>query len=117
MKAHGWLGLETEKNAAGAYAVKAVTPGSPAAAAGFQPGDVLVAFNGVAMDGANKEAMKKAKAGSAPGKQVTYTVRRGGAERQLTATLAPVPKEVLAQWLGEHLIDEHLSTAVARANP
>jgi len=113
MKAHGWLGIETEKNAYGAYAVKAVAPGSPAAEAGFQPGDVLVAFNGVALTEANMEAVKKAKAGNAPGKQVRYTVRRGGAERQLSATLAPVPREVLAQWLGEHLMDEHLSTAVA----
>jgi S1-C subfamily serine protease len=116
MKAHGYLGLETEKNASGAYVVKAVAPGSPAAQADFRAGDVLVAFNGVVLTDANKEAVKKAKAANAPGKQVRYTVRRDGAERQLTATLAPVPREVLAQWLGEHLLDEHLATAVARAN-
>lgn len=113
MKAHGWLGLETDKNAQGAYVVKSVVAGSPAAAAGFQAGDVLVALNGVALAESNMEAVKKAKAGNAPGKEVTYTIRRGGAERQVTATLAPVPREVLAQWLGEHLIDEHLGTAVA----
>jgi S1-C subfamily serine protease len=116
MKAHGWLGIDTDNNAAGAYVVKSVAAGSPAAQAGFRPGDVLVAFNGVALTADNMEAVKKAKAGNAPGKQVSYTVRRDGAERQLTATLAPVPREVLAQWLGEHLIDEHLSTAVAQSN-
>ncbi|MGH9361443.1 MAG: PDZ domain-containing protein [Thermoanaerobaculia bacterium] len=113
MKAYGWLGIEKEKNAAGGYTVTAVTPDGPAAKAGFRVGDVLVALNGVALNDANYEALKKAKASLGPGKQVSYTVRRDGAERQLTATLAPVPREVLAQWLGEHLMDEHLGTAVA----
>lgn len=113
MKAYGWLGVEKEKNAAGGYTITAVAPASPAAKAGFRVGDVLVALNGVALSEANSEALKKAKANLGPGKPVSYTVRRDGAERQLTATLAEVPREVLAQWLGEHLMDEHLATTVA----
>ena len=113
MKAWGYLGVEKEKNAAGAYTITAVAPDSPAAKAGFRVGDVLVALNGVALTDSNSEALKKAKANLGPGKQISYTVRRDGAERQLTATLAPVPEEVLAQWLGEHLMDSHLGTAVA----
>jgi len=97
MKAHGWLGIETDKNAYGSWVVKSVAENSPAAEAGFQAGDVLLAFNGIALTEGNMEAVKKAKAANAPGKQVRYTVRRGGAERQLTATLAPVPEEVLAK--------------------
>jgi S1-C subfamily serine protease len=116
LSAKGWLGIETEKDAGGAYRVTAVAPGSPAAEAGFAVGDVLVALNGVALRADNKEAVMKAKKELGVGKTATYTVARAGAERRLTATLAPVPRDVLAKWLGEHVIDEHLGTTVAQAN-
>jgi len=101
LAAHGWLGLKTAKEAAGGYRVTAVTEGSPAAQAGFRTGDVLLALNGVALTEANKEAVHKAKGECAVGKQVTYKVRRDGAEKTLTATLAPVPDTVLAEWMKE----------------
>jgi S1-C subfamily serine protease len=99
---HGWLGLDVEKNAAGAYVVTGIAANSPAEKAGFQKGDVLVAFNGIALTDANKEAVKKAKTQNAVGKRVTYTVSRAGAERQIAATLAEVPAEVLAKWEKEY---------------
>jgi C-terminal processing protease CtpA/Prc len=101
MAAHGWLGLKTDKDADGAWRVASVAGGSPAAQAGFRAGDVLVAFNGIALTEANMDAVKKAKADCAVGKTVNYTVRRDGAEKTLTATLAPVPDEVLAEWMKE----------------
>jgi S1-C subfamily serine protease len=99
---HGWLGLDVEKNASGAYVVTGVAANSPAAQSGFQKGDVLVAFNGIALTDANKEALKAAKKQNAVGRQVTYTISRGGAERQIAATLAEVPAEVLAKWEKEY---------------
>ena len=51
MARHGWLGLETEKAAGGGYAVTAVVAGSPAEAAGFRSGDVLLALNGIRFAG------------------------------------------------------------------
>jgi C-terminal processing protease CtpA/Prc len=101
LAAHGWLGLKTAKEAAGGYRVTAVTEGSPAAQAGFRTGDVLLALNGVALTDANHEAVHKAKGECAVGKQVTYKVRRDGAEKTLTATLAQVPDAVLAEWMAE----------------
>jgi S1-C subfamily serine protease len=101
LAAKGWLGLKTEKDASGAYRVASVESGSPAAKAGFRTGDVLVAYNGVALTDANKEAVHKAKAGCSVGTKVAYTVRRDGAERTVTATLAPVPEKVLAEWMKE----------------
>ena len=98
---HGWLGLELDKSASG-YVVTGVTANSPAAEAGFQKGDVLVAFNGIALTDANKDALKKAKAGITVGSRVTYTVSRAGAQRQVTATMAEVPPEVLARWEKEY---------------
>lgn len=99
---HGWLGLDVEKNAASGYVVTGVKAGSPAEKAGFQKGDVLVAFNGIALTDENKEALKKAKMQNAVGKQVTYTISRGGSERQIAATLGKVPEEVLAEWEKEY---------------
>jgi putative serine protease PepD len=101
MAAHGWLGLKYDKDVAGAWRVTSVAANSPAAKAGFRSGDVLVALNGVALTEANKDAVKKAKAECAVGKTVAYTVRRDGAEKTLTATLVPVPEEVLAEWMKE----------------
>ncbi|MBW8877949.1 MAG: PDZ domain-containing protein [Acidobacteria bacterium] len=101
LAAHGWLGLKTAREAAGGYHVTAVAEGSPAAQAGFRTGDVLLALNGVALTDANKEAVHKAKGDCAVGKQVTYKVRRDGAEKTITATLAPVPDAVLAEWMAE----------------
>jgi S1-C subfamily serine protease len=112
MAAKGWLGFETESAQGGGYAVKAITAGSPAEKAGFQVGDVLVALNGVKLGEENKDALYKVKSTLGPGKQVNYTVKRGGAEKTVTATLAPVPREVLAEWLGEHVLD-HTSVVVA----
>ena len=98
---HGWLGLDVEKSASG-YVVTKIAAGSPAEQAGFQKGDVLVAFNGIAMTEANKEALKKAKMQTAVGKQVTYTISRAGSERQIAAILGKVPEEVLAEWEKEY---------------
>ncbi|HEX6861602.1 MAG TPA: PDZ domain-containing protein [Thermoanaerobaculia bacterium] len=99
---HGWLGLDVEKNASNAYVVTRVAAGSPAEEAGFQKGDVLVAFNGIALTDENKGALKKAKMQNAVGKQVTYTISRAGSERRIAATLAKVPAEVLAEWEKEY---------------
>lgn len=105
LAAKGWLGIETEKVGEGSYAISKIVAGSPAEKAGFQPGDVLVALNGARFGAGNEEAVKKAKSALGPGKAATYTVARAGAEKQLTVTLAEVPREVLAQWVGEHVID------------
>src|SRR5262245_40385539 len=83
MAAHGWLGIKTDKDAAGAVRVTSVAANSPAAKAGFRTGDVLVAFNGIALTEANKDAVYKAKSDCAVGKTVAYTIRRDGAERTL----------------------------------
>jgi S1-C subfamily serine protease len=114
MAAKGWLGLDTEKNAGGGYVVRSVASGSPAEKSGFRAGDVLVALNGVRLGEDNKEALAKVKSNLGPGKEVNYTIQRSGAERTVTATLAPVPHDVLAQWVGEHVL-EHTTVVVAQA--
>lgn len=117
LASHGWLGIETEKNEARhAYAVTTVVPGSPAEKAGFRQGDILVALGGVRIAEGNHEALKKVKSTLGVGKQATYTVERDGRELRLTATLAPVPREVLARWVGEHMLEHHVTTEIAQKN-
>jgi S1-C subfamily serine protease len=109
----GWLGIETDKNDKGQVTIKAVTPGSPAVAAGFQAGDVLVAIQGVELADANKEALMAAKKSLTAGSQASYTVLRQGGKKTLTASLVAPPRPVLAQWVGEHMLSEHAGPQVA----
>lgn len=113
LKEKGYLGIKTEANDDGYYVVAKVEADSPAAAAGFQKGDVLVALNGVALKSENKEALKKAKQNLAPGKSVKYTVVRGDSKQKIAVTLGEVPDVMIAQWIGEHMIDQHSYTRVA----
>ena len=113
-KSAGYLGMKYDKAEDGTVSVKDVVAGTPAAAAGFQKGDVILTLNGAAM--ADKEAVKKAKGAWKPGDKVSYTIRRAGAEQKLTATLGTMPAEVFAQMVGEHMIENHMAVATADAS-
>ena len=69
--------------------VDAVQPGSPAAAAGFQPGDLVVAIDGHPIDGFAE--MQRIVSDSA-GETLDVTVDRNGVQKVLKAT--PTLKEV-----------------------
>src|SRR5262245_28114654 len=110
IKAHGYIGVDTAKDNDGSILVKKVLPGSPAEAAGLQPGDRLVAMNGIKLgDDENEEALMAAKKDMKVGTTVNYTISRGGAERKVAMKLAPVPEDVLAMWVGHHML-EHVQT-------
>ena len=108
-KEKGWNGIKSEANDKGDWVVKSVAADSPAQKAGVQVGDILVSLNGVKMS--DKEAVKKAKGEWKPGSQVTYSVLRGGAEQQIAVTLAPMPEEVYAGMVGQHMIENHMAVA------
>ncbi len=111
-KAHGWVGIEGDNDEAGHFVIKKVIEGSPAEAAGLKKGDVLVAMNGVTFADENKDKLKKIKSGMAPGKTLEYTVERGGKSKVVAVTLVEIPEEVLAQWIGKHML-EHAAVKVA----
>jgi len=114
-KSKGWLGLEYDKSAgAKSYTIKRAAPGSPAEAAGFQSGDVLVSLNGVALS-ANKEALKQAKGEWSIGQTVSYVVSRKSKEVKLSAKLAAMPEEVFASIVGDHMVRDHMTVASAAA--
>jgi predicted metalloprotease with PDZ domain len=112
MKDSGWVGVELETDeATGAYAILRVVPDSPAKAAGLRPGDVLLAMNGIRISEKNHEALWKAKKDMKPGDSVKYTVKRDGTDREVSITLAPMPADVLARFIGQHMLT-HASAGV-----
>ena len=113
IQAKGWLGVETDQLESGRWQVTSVYPDSPAEAAGFKKGDVLVAMNGIDLSDENKEALKKAKHALGPGSEVTYLVKRQGGKVKLTAQLGSVPTAVAAEWIGEHMVKDHAEIKLA----
>jgi predicted metalloprotease with PDZ domain len=115
MQNKGWVGVELEKNEDnGSMSITRVVPGSPAETAGLHDGDVIVAMNGLAFgDEANHEKLSKVWQSLTPGKDVTYTVNRHGHDKDVTVTLANVPDDVMASWVGRHML-EHAAVDVAQ---
>jgi C-terminal processing protease CtpA/Prc len=109
----GWVGIELDKDDHGKLTVTDVIPDSPAQRAGLRDGDVLVALNGVAFGEKNKKELHAVKKEMSVGKTITYTVKRDGYKKQIDVTLGKVPDEVLATWVGEHMLD-HAVIEVAR---
>ena len=109
-----WAGIQyDEGTATGPMSVKSVATGSPAATAGIQAGDVLVALNGVKIT--DKEVFKKAKSEWKVGQTVQFTISRTGTEQQLPVTPVTMPPEVLAASVGAHMLENHVPVAMADA--
>jgi len=109
----GWVGIEYDHDEkTGAVIVTSVVAGSPADAARLQKGDVLVTLNDIAINQANHDQLKAAREKMPAGTKVTYTISRNGANQDLALTLGTMPKEVLARWVGQHML-EHATTQVA----
>lgn len=93
----GWLGVSTQNVTAelarslkldrphGAL-IADVIPGSPAEAAGLQPGDVIVSVDGKSIDGYAQ--LSRSIALLTPGKRSELTVIRDGSRRKLEAVIA-----------------------------
>jgi C-terminal processing protease CtpA/Prc len=112
LKNSGWVGIEYQED----YRITKVVPASPAEKAGLQVGDVLYALNGVKLSHENYDALSRVRKGWQPGQCVTYTVKRAGEDREVTLTLAPMPADVMASWIGQHMRDhaeaEHRAAAI-----
>jgi serine protease Do len=75
------LGLKDRKGAL----VATVSPGGPAAKAGMEPGDVIVAFNGKPV--ANRDELVRTVVGTKPGTRVDVRVIRDKQEKTLNVTV------------------------------
>jgi YidC/Oxa1 family membrane protein insertase len=90
----GYLGkLEFEANS---LVVRAVVPGSPAAAAGLQPGDRVIEAGGTEQKGvATPAELDEVLSTAKPGDSVTLLVEREGERQTLTAKLQRRPLELV----------------------
>lgn len=106
MKSSGWVGIELDwDEAKKAQVVTKVVPGSPAEGAGFAAGDLLLALNGVSFNPDNEAALQAARKEWKPGQTVRYTIERGGKSRDLSLTLGAWPADILARYIGQHMLD------------
>jgi len=100
----------------GKVRVTEVAADSPAAAAGVQAGDILVAVNGNAVSEMTKQSWKEMKASIHAGDNVWYKLARGGDYKKVKVTVTAFPMDLAAQKLGYHLMKSHMSEATATAS-
>jgi membrane-associated protease RseP (regulator of RpoE activity) len=105
LKSAGWIGIEYEPKDPSGPRITKVVPGSPAEKAGLQPGDVLFALNGVEMKSENDDALMKARKDWKPGQAVQYTIKRNGTAKQVDVVLGEWPADILARYIGEHMLE------------
>ena len=87
--------------------VEEVTPDSPAAMAGIQAGDVLVAINGLVLAGVSEDAWKEHRHSLKAGTKVWYKISRDGYTKKYGVTITTLPMEQVATKLGKHLMKGH----------
>lgn len=117
LQASGWIGIEYEPADSGVITVQKVVPGSPAEKAGLVPGDVLYSINGVEIRKGNDEAMKKAKVDYRPGQTIHYIIKRNGAAKPIDIVLGQWPADLLAKYIGEHMLEHAEADALAQGSP
>ena len=104
----GWVGINMEANEeAGGVVLTWISPNSPAEEAGLKKGDLLTSLNGIAYDEANEENLKTEYKSFRPGSVATFGVDRNGEAMEIAVTLEPMPEEILAKWIGEHVLHYH----------
>jgi predicted metalloprotease with PDZ domain len=115
LKASGWIGIEYEPAQGGTITVQKVVPGSPAEKAGLQPGDLLFSINGVEIRNENNQALMKID--RRPGQTLHYVVKRNGAAKPVDIVLGQWPADLLAKYIGEHMLEHAEADALAQGPP
>lgn len=104
MRDRPWLGVEIDTDSLGVRRVVHVVEGSPAAQAGFQPGDVLRRI-----DGQDMNDWFAGRSGWVMNSVASCVVERGDRESKLALPLRPIPEDVLDRMIGKHMLEEHLA--------
>ncbi|MGH2913596.1 MAG: S1C family serine protease [Solirubrobacteraceae bacterium] len=94
---HPWVGVSLTGASAGGAQIasngrcQAITPNSPAAMAGLEPGDLITAVNGKAIS--STDQFIQTIGGDHPGQTVTLTVKRSGQSKQIQVKLGDRPAQ------------------------
>jgi putative serine protease PepD len=86
---HAYVGVELSGTSAGGAKVSTVQPGSPATAAGLQPGDLITAIDSKAVS--STDQFIATIDNYSPGQSVTLTVTRSGQSKQIQVKLGVRP--------------------------
>ncbi len=116
-KSSGWVGIEYDPQEDSTWRILKVVEGSPAEAGGLKPDDIVFAMYGIEFGEENSKKLKQARKDWAPGQEVVYSVTRDGHDKKISLTLAPMPADVLAQWIGKHMMEHAQRGDVAEATP
>jgi len=106
----GYIGIEMDENETHATVIKKVVEASPAQKAGLAAGDILLTVNGMAPE----EGFTSLKDQMTPGVSLVLGIQRDGAEQDVTVVLAKVPEDLMARWIGIHML-QHTTQAQAEA--
>lgn len=116
MKEHfskrGWVGINMDYHKdSKATVITNVIADSPGERAGFEKGDVLRGLNGVEYTEENEKLLKEEYGSFKPGGKATFKVERDGKTLDLEVSLESIPEAILAQWVGQHVLDYHEAEA------
>ena len=104
----GWVGINMETDEeAGGVVLTWIAPDSPAEEAGLEKGDLLTSLNGIPYDEDNEDQLRKEYKSFRPGSTATYGIERAGEAMKISVQLAEMPEEILAKWIGEHVLHYH----------
>lgn len=115
LRQRGWIGIEWDRHD-GRPRITHVVGGSPAEEAGVRVGDVVAAFNDISTTDPEEVMWAEMKRALIPGKVITLSVLRDGAARQIDVTLVAVPEEIIAQWVGRHVMEHHAALPEGEAS-
>lgn len=102
LKSKGFIGVELDHNKeTHALTVTRVIEKTPAERAGIQKGDELYAVNGLTYSKENMDTVSKL---MKPDHQVTVTIKRNGVSKDLKVTLASMPEDTIAKYIGHHVM-------------
>jgi len=107
----GWVGINLDYGKDGGQTVlTGIFDDSPAQAAGLEEGDVLLELNGIPYTHDNEKKLYAEYENSKPGDTVTFKIDRDGDVEKIDVTLAKIPDQIVAQWIGYHIMEAHLAS-------